>query len=185
MEQISSFIKNGQIYSDNGMEMIKFDCGMTLYTGPIDKSKFPEEFQSNYLDVIKKSFTGYKDSSFEISGGFEHPNFSPDNKFIIKIIMKTAFYNFEKIVSFDLAITKKDRVDYLAERVGSLETIITQLQNEISELKFSKTSSSTKKMEKIEESESSDSSESEEEQSATKKKIVQVRQKKTTSTSRK
>ena len=122
------FIKNSQMLMQNGHDMIRIDCGPSYYLGLINPATIPEDFTENYKEIIQKSFSGYSDDSFNISGSFEHEDYSMNNRFNIKISFKNKFYSFDKNISIPLIIHQKDKVDYLEEKIEFLTKEVNSLK---------------------------------------------------------
>ena len=121
------FIKSALLSFQNGHDIIRIDCGPAYYIGTIDIKTIPEDFSENYKEIIQKSFIGYKDESFNITGSFEHEDYSMNNRYNIKISFKNKFYSFDKNISIPLIINQKDKVDYLDEKVRYLEATVKTL----------------------------------------------------------
>jgi hypothetical protein len=121
------FIKSALLSFQNGHDIIRIDCGPAYYIGTIDIKTIPEDFSENYKEIIQKSFIGYKDESFNITGSFEHEDYSMNNRYNIKISFKNKFYSFDKQICIPLIINQKDKVDYLDEKVRYLEASVKTL----------------------------------------------------------
>ncbi len=168
------FIKTAKLYTIGGKDTIQIDCGSSFYSGIIEKTNIPEEFQDNYKDIITKSFEGFSDNSFNISSYFEHNDYSVNNTFFVKITFKNNFYNFDKTINIPLTITQKDKVDYLEEKlIFEKEKVIKleeKLEQTIKELEMIKEKifgnqkqKKVYKMTEIEDSQDNQTSESESE----------------------
>jgi len=115
------YINNAKVNTTSGTTMVTFDCGEYYYTCNVESTLFPPQISDKYMEILKKSFTGYTDDISVISGSFEHDNYTQDNMYHIKVVFKTAFFNFENVIGIPLKVHKKDKVDYLESKIGELK----------------------------------------------------------------
>lgn len=165
------FIKNAILSFQNGHDVIRIDCGPSYYVGTIDIKTIPEDFNENYKEIIQKSFIGYKDESFNINGSFEHEDYSMNNRYNIKISFKNKFYSFDKNISIPLIIHQKNKVDYLEEKVNSLEVTVKNLIEEMNTLK----KLNNKHSEIEQEAQDSDNSEDEDSDDSEDEEVIQAK----------
>ncbi len=152
-------ITKGKLNTQCGKTYLTFDCGPYYYKCEFSADIFPEQFHETYLDVVTKALQGYSDDTTRILGFFEHETYSEDNNFNITIHVSSSFYKFSHKVVIPLTAYKKDKVDYLAEQLETLQQAFSQLSTEHELLKTCVFGAKMNLMKEIENEESSISQE--------------------------
>jgi hypothetical protein len=166
---MTNFIKSAKLIDNCGKHQLYIDCDQYYYTGDVNTELFPSEICNNYLEILTKSFTGYIDNTTEIKGYFENGNLMTDNMYIIDIVFTSTFYKNQKFINIPLTITKKDRIDYLENKIENLTKELSELKEIIANLTSGK--SRLYKLSDIEISDDDDDDDDEEEE-APKQKVA-------------
>ncbi len=131
---MTDFIKNSKLIDNCGILQLYIDCDQYYYTGNVNSELFPSEIRDSYVEIITKSFTGYIDNTTEIKGYFENANLMADNMYILDIVFTSTFYKTQKFINIPIIITKKERIDYLENKIENLTKELSELKEIISNL---------------------------------------------------
>jgi hypothetical protein len=135
MDQV---VSSGEFIHIDGFDYVKFDLGKTYYLGMIDKNIFDDskiKFPDHKI-IIERSFRSYSLDSITITGGFEHDDYTIDNKYKINIKITSDIINFSQEYIINCTCHKKEKVDYLEEEYNKMKIRLLELETLVKSAKI-------------------------------------------------
>ena len=114
------------VTTQNNINYIKIDLGVSYYLGPIDVKLFHDELKTDHIEIIKKSFLFFKKESTEqpsIISALEFDEGAVDNNFMICFSVKCMYMNTQKIIKIPVKKYNKVIEDYINEQSQRLDAL--------------------------------------------------------------